>query len=86
MQRLVCPMILLLFAAGCATSPNDAPRPEGKAAAILDAAEAPAKAHAAALADGTIEEARSTGLLLITILSCGWRDCSEQENRNVLQR
>ncbi|PYG33134.1 hypothetical protein [Pelagimonas varians] len=76
MRRLICLMILTLFAPGCATFLGEHPRSEGKAAAILDAAQAPAKAHAAALADGSIEDARATGFVLISILSCNWRDCS----------
>ncbi|WP_097804572.1 hypothetical protein [Pelagimonas varians] len=59
---------------------NETPRPQGEAAAILDAAQTPAKAHASALADGTLQEARDTGLLLITILSCHWRTCPTKEH------
>lgn len=64
---------------GCATWRNEPQGAQAKANAILDAAQTPAKAHAAALADGTFEEARDTGLLLITILSCHWRDCRTKE-------
>lgn len=70
MRFLICLLILTQFATGCATSPSEA-----RAAAILDRAKPLAKVHAAALADGTLEETRESGLELLTVLSCWWDDC-----------
>jgi hypothetical protein len=71
MRFLICLLILTQFAASCGTSPSEA-RP----AAILDRAEPYAKEHARKLADGTPDEARESGLILLTVLSCWWDDCS----------
>ncbi len=80
MKPLICLLLLMSSVSGCATWRNEPQNPQGTAAAILDAAQTPAKTHAAALADGTLEEARDTGLLLITILSCHWRSCPKEEH------
>lgn len=78
MKRLICLLSLMLCVTGCVAWQNEAPRvDEAKATAILDTAEAPAKAHAAALADGTLEEAQETGLELLTVVSCWWRECGK---------
>lgn len=76
MRYLICLLILTQFATGCATSPSEA-----RAAAILDRATPLAKDHARKLADGTLEEARESGLALLTVLSCWWRACAENEIR-----
>jgi hypothetical protein len=70
MRFLICLLILMQFATGCATSPSEA-----RAAAILDRTKPLAREHAAALADGTLDEARESGMALLTVLSCWWDDC-----------
>ncbi|MFY0623465.1 MAG: hypothetical protein JXQ89_17415 [Pelagimonas sp.] len=76
MRFLICLLILTQFATGCATLPSEA-----RAAAILDRAKPLAKDHARKLADGTPEEARESGLTLLTVLSCWWDDCSNPDNK-----
>lgn len=71
MRFATFPLILLTCASACAPLP-----PPGRAEAILDAAETPARAHAAALtAPDVPPEAAATGLALLTLLSCWWEDC-----------
>lgn len=67
MRSLTCLLILTLFASGCATSPVP-----GRAEAVLDASEVPGRAHAEALAGDDLEEARATGLRLLTVLATCW--------------
>lgn len=66
----LCLITTTIFATGCAESPRN----EGRAAAILDAVERPAKAHARALAGDDPAEMRRTGAALLAPLRCWWTD------------
>jgi len=55
----------MMFLLSCAELPQ-----EGKAAAILDAAQKPAQSHAEALTGDDIDHMRRTGLELITVVRC----------------
>lgn len=46
---------------------------EGRASAILDASEAPAREHAGHLADGDIEAAQISGARLLAVLGVWYR-------------
>lgn len=65
------PLMLASFLAlsGCLGSQSD----EGRAAAILDASEAPAREHAGALASGDVRASQRTGAALLSILGV-WYD------------
>lgn len=69
MRKTLCLMTTLALFSGCSTSQS-----EGRAAAILDASEAPAREHAAALAGGDIRAAQRTGAGLLAILGVWYRD------------
>lgn len=71
-MRLPSLTILMLFLASCAPSP-----PEGRAAAILDAAQAPAVVLAGELTRPEVpEETRAAGLKLIRIIRCWPGPCA----------
>jgi hypothetical protein len=55
----------MLSLTGCINSQN-----EGSAAAILDAAVPVSRDHAEALVGSDVDQMRSTGLELITIINC----------------
>lgn len=67
--------ILMLCLPSCAELPQ-----EGRAAAILDAAQPAATDHAAALTGTDIEAMRRSGLHLITIVRCWNQPCQAKEN------
>jgi len=50
------------------------PQTEGRAAAILDAAEAPAREHAATLASGDVRASQRTGARLLSVLGVWFDD------------
>lgn len=66
MRSTVYLLGLILFSSGCASLPGPVP---GRADAILDAAERPARDHAAALVADDLDAIRSTGLALLTVLA-----------------
>lgn len=61
---------MLVFVSGCLGSGQT----EGRAAALLDASEAPARAHAVALAGDNMTEARQTGAVVLAILAEWYRN------------
>lgn len=64
-------MMMLALSSGCA-SWQEAGGTEGRAAAILDASEAPARACAGDLADGTLPIARASCAPLLAGLAEWW--------------
>lgn len=68
MRKILFLTIPLLSLIGCASLQT-----EGRAAAILDASEAPAREHAATLADGDIRASQRTGAALLAVLGV-WYD------------
>lgn len=70
MRRPIYLLTLTLFLPSCADLPQ-----EGRAAAILDAAQEPALTHAEALTGVDINTMRQTGLELITVVRCWEEEC-----------
>jgi len=63
-------MTMALLLTGCLNSAQT----EGRAAAILDASEAPAREHAATLASGDVRASQRTGAALLSVLGVWFDD------------
>ena len=70
MRKTLFLTISLLSLTGCLGSQQT----DGRATAILDASEAPAREHAAALAGGDIAASQRTGARLLAVLGVWYRD------------
>lgn len=77
MMRLATCLLMTTLLSGCfGLWQEQPPRSEGRASALLDRAQAPMRACAAELADGTMPTARASCAPLIVTVSCWTRDCT----------